>query len=73
MNAVDAVFEQLENGSFNPLRQVLKRSYSTVHMPCPVALTCVSVVATTGVRWKGDENADDRESRRAEGCSSKTC
>lgn len=45
-NALDAVVQQLGYNALSWIRQGLKRSYSTVCVPCPAPLTCSFVVAT---------------------------
>lgn len=49
-SAVDAVVQRLGYDAMSVLPQGLERAYSTVRVPCSVALTCVFSVATTRVR-----------------------
>lgn len=67
MNSVDAVFQQLGHGAATCPQKGLKRAYSTVHVSCPVALTCASVLAATNTRWKDKGRVDDGESKPVEG------
>lgn len=66
VNTIDAVAQQLGYDAVRRLRQGLKRAYSTVRMPCPVALTRFIGVAATIIRWKGDESGNVKKSKLAE-------
>lgn len=66
INAVNAVVQQLGYNAVSWLWRALERPYSTVRVPCTVALTRVSGVAATSMRWKGEESRDVRESKPAE-------
>lgn len=61
VNAVDAVVQQLDHDTVNGLRQRLKGAYSRVRVPCPFALTRVSVVVAASIRWKGERSGDDQQ------------
>lgn len=49
VNAVDAVFQQLEHEAVKRRREGLKRSYSTVCVLCSMSLTHVSGVTATSL------------------------
>lgn len=63
VSTVDAVVQQLGYAAVSRIRQGLEMAYSTVRLPCPVALTCVPVVAAMSIRAKGEGSGDEKESK----------
>lgn len=59
VNDVIAVFQQLGLDALSRLRKWLGRAYSAISLPCSVAFTRVSGVATTTIRWEGVGSGDD--------------
>lgn len=43
-----------------------------IRVHCLVALTLVSLLMATSIRWKGEGSGDKRESELAEGCPTET-
>lgn len=66
VNAADRVVQQLGYNAVSWLQQKPERAYSTIRVPCSVALTLASSVAVTSFRWKLKESGDEKESEPAE-------
>lgn len=61
VKTVDAVDQQLGSDAVGRLQQVLERPYSIVCMPCSVASTEASKVATFTIPCRGEGSGDDRK------------
>lgn len=64
---MDPVVQQFGYYAVSRLRQRLEMLYSSMHVPCPVALTRVRGVSTTSTSWKVEQSGNEKEAERSEG------